>query len=35
VRVVRFGFDGDRIATIEIVADPTTLGALELGVLDG
>jgi len=33
-RVLRFTFEGDRIATMEVIGDPERLQALELGVLE-
>ena len=32
--VLRFGFDGGRITTIDVVADPGRLARLQLAVLD-
>jgi RNA polymerase sigma-70 factor (ECF subfamily) len=35
VRVLRFRFEGERIAGIDVIADPAHLAELELSVLEG
>jgi len=34
LRVLRFTFDGDRIASAEVVSDPAQLAALDLGAVE-